>query len=69
MSDAFRDLCIETYLPPHGALPRELLEDDVLFRVLLLVLLAARLNEECIRGHPPPRLRICCLSSRHFVLL
>ena len=46
----------ETHLPPEGAFFGKFLEDDVLIGVLLLVLLAARLYEEGVRGHTAPRL-------------
>lgn len=58
-----------THLPSLGALPGEFGEHNLLFRMLLLVLLAARLHEECVRGHATTGLAIVRLTTAgNFVL-
>lgn len=52
------------YLPSFGAFARELGENHRLFRMLLLVLLAARLHEERVRGHAAARLVVLAAAAR-----
>lgn len=54
-----------SYLPPFRTLSGELGEDNRLFGVFFLVLLATCLHEECVRCHPATRLCISALSSPH----
>lgn len=54
-----------SYLPPFCTLSGELGEDNRLFGVFFLVLLATCLHEECVCCHPTTRLCISALSSPH----